>query len=94
MKNFKLKFSEYMQNISRSKSFGRFGLIVWGSKLGFKTFRVEISGAVLDYPATFSNRHSPGISKYSSSAPLWKSNQDQLQKVQSLCVPVYPILFK
>ena len=36
MKNSKLKFSEYMQNISSSKSFGRFVLIVgvqnWGSK--------------------------------------------------------------
>ena len=28
MKNFKLKFSEYMQNIRRSKSFGKFVLIV------------------------------------------------------------------
>ena len=28
MKNSKLKFSEYMQNISRSKSFGKFVLIV------------------------------------------------------------------
>ena len=28
MKNSKLKFSEYMQNISRSKNFGRFVLIV------------------------------------------------------------------
>ena len=28
MKNFKLKFSEYMQNISRSKSFGKFVLTV------------------------------------------------------------------
>ena len=28
MKNFKLKFSEYLKNISRSKSFGRFVLIV------------------------------------------------------------------
>ena len=28
MKNAKLKFSEYMQNISRSKSFGKFVLIV------------------------------------------------------------------
>ena len=28
MKNWKLKFSEYMQNISRSKSFGKFVLIV------------------------------------------------------------------
>ena len=28
MKNFKLKFSTYMQNISRSKSFGKFVLIV------------------------------------------------------------------
>ena len=28
MKNSKLKFSEYMQNISRSKSFGKFFLIV------------------------------------------------------------------
>ena len=28
MKNFKLKFSEYMQNISRSKSFGKFVLIM------------------------------------------------------------------
>ena len=28
MKNTKLKFSEYMQNISRSKSFGKFVLIV------------------------------------------------------------------
>ena len=27
MKNSKLKFSEYMQNISRSKSFGKFVLI-------------------------------------------------------------------
>ena len=29
MKNSKLKFSEYMQNISRSKSFGKFVLIVY-----------------------------------------------------------------
>ena len=29
MKNSKLKFSEYMQNISRSKSFGKFVLIVF-----------------------------------------------------------------
>ena len=29
MKNSKLKFSEYMQNISRSKIFGRFVLIVY-----------------------------------------------------------------
>ena len=28
MKNSKLKFNEYMQNISRSKSFGKFALIV------------------------------------------------------------------
>ena len=28
MKNFKLKFSEYMQNISKSKSVGKFVLIV------------------------------------------------------------------
>ena len=28
MKNYQLKFSEYMQNISRSKSFGKFVLIV------------------------------------------------------------------
>ena len=28
MKNSKLKFSEYMQNISRPKSFGRFVLVV------------------------------------------------------------------
>ena len=28
MKNSKLKFSEHMQNISRSKSFGKFVLIV------------------------------------------------------------------
>ena len=28
MKNSKLKFSEYMQNISRSKSFGKFVIIV------------------------------------------------------------------
>ena len=28
MKNSKLRFSEYMQNISRSKSFGKFVLIV------------------------------------------------------------------
>ena len=28
MKNSKVKFSEYMQNISRSKSFGKFVLIV------------------------------------------------------------------
>ena len=31
MKNSKLKFSEYMQNISRSKSFGKFVLIVFYS---------------------------------------------------------------
>ena len=29
MKNFKQKFSEYMQNISRSKRFGKFVLIVY-----------------------------------------------------------------
>ena len=29
MKNSKLKFCEYMQNISRSKSFGKFVLIVY-----------------------------------------------------------------
>ena len=29
IKNYKLKFSEYMQNTSRSKSFGRFFLIVY-----------------------------------------------------------------
>ena len=29
MKNSKLKFSEYMQNISSSKSFGKFVLIVY-----------------------------------------------------------------
>ena len=29
MKNFRQKFSEYMQNISRSKSFGKFVLIVY-----------------------------------------------------------------
>ena len=33
MKNFKLKFSKYMQNISRSKSFDRFVLIVYGSNV-------------------------------------------------------------
>ena len=32
MKNSKLKFSEYMQNIIRSKSFGKFVLIVYQSK--------------------------------------------------------------
>ena len=32
MKNSKLKFSEYMQNISRPKSFGKFVLIVNGDK--------------------------------------------------------------
>ena len=31
MKNSKLKFSEYMQNISRSKSFGKFVLIVYAT---------------------------------------------------------------
>ena len=33
MKNSKLKFSEYMQNIGRSKSFGKFVLIVYGSNV-------------------------------------------------------------
>ena len=33
MKNFKLKFSEYIQNISRSKSFGKFVLIVYTFKI-------------------------------------------------------------
>ena len=38
MKNSKLKFSEYMQNISRSKSFGKFVLIVLAnSDLNFWT---------------------------------------------------------
>ena len=32
MKNSKLKFSEYMQNISRSKSFGKFVLIGYVTK--------------------------------------------------------------
>ena len=32
MKNFKLKFSESMQNISRPKSFGKFVLTVYRKK--------------------------------------------------------------
>ena len=32
--NIKLKFSKYMQNISRSKSFGKFVLIVWHRNFG------------------------------------------------------------
>ena len=32
MKNSKLKFGEYMQNITRSKSFGKFVLIVYFSE--------------------------------------------------------------
>ena len=36
MKNSKLKFNEYLQNISRSKSFGKFVLIVFltGKRIG------------------------------------------------------------
>ena len=34
MKNAKLKFSEYMQNISRSKSIGKFVLIVLAVDFG------------------------------------------------------------
>ena len=34
MKNSKLKFSEYMQNISRSKRFGKFVRIVYTPKVG------------------------------------------------------------
>ena len=36
IKNSKLKFIEYMQNISRSKSFGKFVLIVSCSEMSFK----------------------------------------------------------
>ena len=40
IKKSKLKFSKYMQNISRSKSFGRFVLIVFGT---FYTFLAGMS---------------------------------------------------
>ena len=41
MKNSKLKFIEYMQNISRSKSFGKFVLIVKGKKMNcVKNYRL------------------------------------------------------
>ena len=59
MKNSKLKFSEYMQNISRSKSFGKFILIVlikeiaqsFQNLLRFNDFRLIIVLIVLDQVA-------------------------------------------
>ena len=42
MKHSKLKFSEYMQNI-RSKSFGKFALIVLVKYLANSIFRISIS---------------------------------------------------
>ena len=42
MKNTKLKFSEYIQNISRSKSFGKFVLIVY-AQLYLPTYHICIS---------------------------------------------------
>jgi hypothetical protein len=43
MKNSKLKFSEYMQNISRSKSFGKFVLIVkYSNAPGLFNFPVKL----------------------------------------------------
>ena len=48
MKNSKLKFSEYMQNISRSKSFGKFVLIVKeaNSKKTFSYFQKAYEGEI------------------------------------------------
>ena len=43
MKNSKLKFSEYMQNITRSKTFGKFALIVLVKYLANSIFRISIS---------------------------------------------------
>ena len=41
MKNSKLKFSEYMQNISRSKSFSKFFLIVYTNTTQSQTDEIE-----------------------------------------------------
>ena len=43
MKNSKLKFSEYMQNINRSKSFGKFVVIVMTRNTGLKCLDISHS---------------------------------------------------
>ena len=51
MKNSKLKFSEYMQNISRSNSFGKFVLIVWFSTLTFDKKPIKTKIKILPGPS-------------------------------------------
>ena len=43
LKNSKLKFSEYIQNISRSKSFGTFVLIAVSTKQGGRLFEIFVT---------------------------------------------------
>ena len=51
MKNSKQKFSEYMQNISRSKSFGKFVLIVNTVKIS--QMKIDQVGKYFEKKITF-----------------------------------------